>query len=122
MEQAKQPPRDTRYKTEDVTSTKGLSFKDFGLTQEVQLVRLLTLLIAIGNLRNGLRKSITYPRRGNPTCIKRLEHSRKIQERNRKDCLIRYTHNLEDRHLEELDPSISACTNQRACNADFTRH
>lgn len=39
MENAKIPPKDTRFKTEDVTSTKGLHFKDFGLSQEVQLVR-----------------------------------------------------------------------------------
>lgn len=31
------PPKDTRYKTEDVTNTKGLSFADFGLSKEVQL-------------------------------------------------------------------------------------
>lgn len=35
---AKVPPKDTRYKTEDVTATKGLTFQDFGLSQEVQLV------------------------------------------------------------------------------------
>ena len=31
------PKRDTRYKTEDVTATKGLSFADFGLCKELQL-------------------------------------------------------------------------------------
>lgn len=31
------PKKDTRYKTEDVTSTKGLTFVDFGLSSEVQL-------------------------------------------------------------------------------------
>jgi ATP-dependent RNA helicase DDX6/DHH1 len=29
------PPKDTRYKTEDVTNTKGLSFTDFGLSKDV---------------------------------------------------------------------------------------
>jgi hypothetical protein len=28
-------PKDTRFKTEDVTNTKGLSFKDFGLSKEL---------------------------------------------------------------------------------------
>ena len=36
--ESKQPPRDTRVKTEDVASIKGLTFKDFGLSQELQLV------------------------------------------------------------------------------------
>lgn len=31
------PKKDTRFKTEDVTSTKGLTFVDFGLSSEVQL-------------------------------------------------------------------------------------
>ena len=31
------PKKDTRYKTEDVTATKGLTFADFGLSKEVQL-------------------------------------------------------------------------------------
>ena len=31
------PQKDTRYKTEDVTNTKGMSFTDFGLSKEVQL-------------------------------------------------------------------------------------
>jgi ATP-dependent RNA helicase DDX6/DHH1 len=31
------PPKDTRFKTDDVTSTKGLSFHSFGLSKEVQL-------------------------------------------------------------------------------------
>ena len=31
------PTKDTRYKTEDVTGTKGLTFADFGLAKEVQL-------------------------------------------------------------------------------------
>lgn len=31
----KAPPKDTRFKTEDVTNTKGLTFEDFGLSQEV---------------------------------------------------------------------------------------
>jgi hypothetical protein len=31
----KAPPKDTRFKTDDVTSTKGLSFQDFGLDQDV---------------------------------------------------------------------------------------
>jgi hypothetical protein len=38
MEGAKIPPKDTRVKTEDVTSTKGLSFQDFKLSEELQLV------------------------------------------------------------------------------------
>ena len=33
----KPPKKDTRYKTEDVTATKGLSFADFGLCKELQL-------------------------------------------------------------------------------------
>ena len=33
----KQPTIDTRFKTEDVTSTKGLTFQDFELSKEVQL-------------------------------------------------------------------------------------
>lgn len=35
---AKIPTKDTRFKTEDVTNTKGLTFQDFGLSQEVQQV------------------------------------------------------------------------------------
>jgi ATP-dependent RNA helicase DDX6/DHH1 len=31
------PPKDTRFKTEDVTNTKGLKFADFALSKEVQL-------------------------------------------------------------------------------------
>ena len=31
------PKKDTRYKTEDVTATKGLTFADFGLSKELQL-------------------------------------------------------------------------------------
>jgi ATP-dependent RNA helicase DDX6/DHH1 len=31
------PPKDTRYKTEDVTSTKGLTFKSFGLSEDLML-------------------------------------------------------------------------------------
>ena len=33
----KAPKRDTRIKTEDVTATKGLTFADFGLSQDLQL-------------------------------------------------------------------------------------
>lgn len=33
----KAPKKDTRYKTEDVTNTKGMSFADFGLGKELQL-------------------------------------------------------------------------------------
>lgn len=32
------PAKDTRFKTSDVASTKGMSFKDFNLSQELQLV------------------------------------------------------------------------------------
>lgn len=32
------PAKDTRIKTTDVTNTKGLSFQDFNLSKEVQLV------------------------------------------------------------------------------------
>ena len=38
MEQMKQPNVDNRHKTEDVTNTKGLTFKSFGLSDEVQFV------------------------------------------------------------------------------------
>jgi ATP-dependent RNA helicase DDX6/DHH1 len=31
------PKKDTRFKTEDVTATKGLTFADFGLSKELQL-------------------------------------------------------------------------------------
>lgn len=34
----KQPNVNTQKKTEDVTNTKGLTFNDFNLSQEVQLV------------------------------------------------------------------------------------
>lgn len=34
----KQPNVDTRFKTEDVTSKKGLKFSDFNLSEDVQLV------------------------------------------------------------------------------------
>ena len=30
---------DTRFKTEDVTATKGMTFKDFGLQQNLLLVK-----------------------------------------------------------------------------------
>lgn len=33
----KAPVRDTRIKTDDVTATKGLTFADFGLSQDLQL-------------------------------------------------------------------------------------
>jgi ATP-dependent RNA helicase DDX6/DHH1 len=33
----KAPLADTRIRTEDVTATKGLSFADFGLSQDLQL-------------------------------------------------------------------------------------
>lgn len=33
----KAPKKDNRIKTEDVLGTKGLTFQDFGLSQEVQL-------------------------------------------------------------------------------------
>jgi len=29
------PPKDTRFKTEDVTNTKGLTFQDFELSKEL---------------------------------------------------------------------------------------
>ena len=35
MAQMKQPNVDNRVKTEDVTNTKGLTFKSFGLSDEV---------------------------------------------------------------------------------------
>lgn len=38
MEQMKQPNVDNRVKTEDVMNTKGLTFKSFGLSEEVQFV------------------------------------------------------------------------------------
>ena len=31
----REPPKDTRYKTEDVTNTKGLKFDSFNLSKEV---------------------------------------------------------------------------------------
>ena len=31
----KPPKKDTRYKTEDVTATKGMSFADFGICKEL---------------------------------------------------------------------------------------
>ena len=37
MDSAKAPPKDTRVKTEDVTNTKGMTFKDFGVSKELQL-------------------------------------------------------------------------------------
>ena len=37
VEGVKAPKKDTRFKTEDVTATKGLSFADFGLSKELQL-------------------------------------------------------------------------------------
>jgi ATP-dependent RNA helicase DDX6/DHH1 len=37
MKSALAPPKDTRFKTEDVTNTKGLKFTDFGLSKELQL-------------------------------------------------------------------------------------
>ena len=36
----KAPVKDTRFKTEDVTGTKGLKFEDFGLCKELQMVRI----------------------------------------------------------------------------------
>jgi hypothetical protein len=41
MEGAKVPIKDTRQMTEDVTATKGLTFIEFGLSEELQLVLLL---------------------------------------------------------------------------------
>ena len=38
MDQMKQPNVDSRVKTEDVMNTKGLTFKSFGLSDEVQFV------------------------------------------------------------------------------------
>ena len=35
---SQQPNVDTRVKTEDVTNTKGLSFRDFNLGKDIQLV------------------------------------------------------------------------------------
>lgn len=32
------PAKDTRFKTTDVTNTKGMAFADFGLSKETQLV------------------------------------------------------------------------------------
>ena len=37
VEGIKAPNKDMRFKTEDVTATKGLTFADFGLSKEVQL-------------------------------------------------------------------------------------
>eukprot|EP00350_Pseudokeronopsis_sp_OXSARD2_P006430 CAMPEP_0170556204 /NCGR_PEP_ID=MMETSP0211-20121228/15766_1 /TAXON_ID=311385 /ORGANISM="Pseudokeronopsis sp., Strain OXSARD2" /LENGTH=398 /DNA_ID=CAMNT_0010866391 /DNA_START=12 /DNA_END=1208 /DNA_ORIENTATION=- len=37
MESSKNPPKDTRVKTDDVMSTKGLTFQSFGLDQSLQL-------------------------------------------------------------------------------------
>ena len=93
MEQMKQPNVDNRVKTEDVMNTKGLTFKSFGLSEEVQFVSqsshflyvadlkfnqkfkfdpdapfstdFLTNLFA-GYLRNGIRVPLPYPRRGDP--------------------------------------------------------
>lgn len=42
MAQRNQPNVDSRVKTDDVTGTKGLTFKDFGLCDEVQFVSLAT--------------------------------------------------------------------------------
>lgn len=50
MEGAKIPPIDTRFKTEDVTSTKGMRFQDFKLSEDLQLVNLMVLLIILGCL------------------------------------------------------------------------
>lgn len=41
---------DTRFKTEDVTATKGMAFKDFGLQQNLLLVRKIELKIRVGHL------------------------------------------------------------------------
>jgi len=46
--------KDTRVKTEDVTKTKGLSFEDFDLPSDLQLVRL-KFPNWLGDLWNGLR-------------------------------------------------------------------
>jgi hypothetical protein len=59
--------KDTRVKTEDVTKTKGLSFEDFDLPSDLQLVRL-NQSHRLGDLRNGLRQTITYTRGGYPSC------------------------------------------------------
>ena len=41
MENMKQPNLDDRVKTEDVMNTKGLTFKSFGLSEEVQFVSII---------------------------------------------------------------------------------
>lgn len=38
MASMSQPNVDKRVKTEDVTNTKGLTFKSFGLSEEIQFV------------------------------------------------------------------------------------
>lgn len=35
------PPKDTRVKTEDVTNTKGLTFKSFNLDKNLELVQII---------------------------------------------------------------------------------
>ena len=48
------PPKDTRVKTDDVASIKGLTFQSFGLSQDVLLVSANSTHLVSGRLRNGL--------------------------------------------------------------------
>ena len=48
--QGKQPNVNTQQKTTDVTATKGMSFSDFGLGSELQLVSIILNFIAVNLL------------------------------------------------------------------------
>ena len=59
------PNVDTRVKTEDVTATSGMTFRDFNLADSVQFVSHTlfhsdSLLSQLGYFRDGLRASLPY--------------------------------------------------------------
>ena len=56
-----QPKKDTRVKTEDVTSTKGMTFQDFKLSEELQLVLIAYSFNHLSLNRASMRWDLSSP-------------------------------------------------------------
>jgi len=80
----KQPNVNRQQKTEDVTNTKGMSFSDFRLSEELQLVRIVDeckvtvnlLTTFLGHIRNGFRVPISNLGGSNPANPRRQKCDR----------------------------------------------
>ena len=113
-----------RVKTEDVTATSGMTFRDFNLDDAVQFVSqpfwtLTFIFFATGRFWNGLRAAITYSRAGYSQNPEQRQHHREGEERNRKDCCLWYSSGAKNRHEFEQDLSFGPCTSERTSYADL---